>query len=79
MTDQPDQTPAGTTPSTACLRCGTGLESHGVEQIRIGGTSGGWKLLFGEWAEMGEQMIPLELLACPSCRTVEFRLPDQAL
>lgn len=47
----------------------------GVEQFRVGGTSGGWKLLFGEWAELGEQLLPLELLACGSCRHVEARVP----
>ncbi len=47
----------------------------GTEQFRIGGTSGGWKLLFGEWAELGETMMPLEMWVCPSCRRVEFRVP----
>jgi hypothetical protein len=46
----------------------------GVERFRVGGTSGGWKLLFGEWAELGEQMLPLELLACGRCRWVEMRV-----
>ena len=57
----------------ACLRCGGPLQSMGIEQFRVGGTSGGWKLLFGEWAELGEQMLPLELLACGRCRHVEIR------
>lgn len=56
-----------------CLRCGTAFESMGVEQFRVGGSTGGWKLLFGEWAELGEGMLPFELLACPSCRRVELR------
>ena len=47
----------------------------GVEEFRIGGSSGGWKLLFGEWAELGENMLPLEVLACEECRKVEFRAP----
>ena len=51
------------------------MSSGGVEQLRVGGTSGGWKLLFGEWAEVGEDMLPLELLVCPNCRRVEFRRP----
>jgi hypothetical protein len=59
----------------ACLRCGTTMSSSGVEQIRVGGTSGGWKLLFGEWAEVGEDMLPLEILVCTNCRRVEFRRP----
>lgn len=59
----------------ACLRCGTEMRSMGIEEFRSGGTSGGWKLLFGEWAELGEQMIKFEILACRSCRKVEFRVP----
>jgi hypothetical protein len=59
----------------ACLRCGGTLESMGVEKFRTGGTGGGWKLLFGELAELGEGMIPLELLGCRRCRRVELRLP----
>ena len=41
----------------ACLRCGTTMQDLGVEQFRVGGTSGGWKLLFGEMAELGEDAI----------------------
>jgi hypothetical protein len=59
-----------------CLRCGGVLTSMGVETFRTGGTSGGWKLLFGEMAELGEDMIPLEVFACGNCRRVELRLPQ---
>ncbi len=59
----------------ACLRCGSAMTSAGVEHIRVGGTSGGWKLMFGEWAELGEDMLPLEMLVCTSCRRIEFRRP----
>ncbi len=38
----------------ACLLCGSPIESLGVEQFRTGGNSGGWKLLSGELAELGE-------------------------
>jgi hypothetical protein len=61
-----------------CLRCGNHLTSMGVQQLRIGGSSGGWKLFFGELAELGEDMLPLEMLACNSCRRVEFRVPSEA-
>ena len=47
----------------------------GVEEFRVGGTTGGWKLLFCEWAELGEGMLKLEMLACGSCRKVELRVP----
>jgi hypothetical protein len=59
----------------ACLRCGGTLTSMGVEQFRTGGSSGGWKLLFGELAELGEELLSLEALACGNCRRVEFRVP----
>lgn len=62
-------------PDGSCLRCGGPIVSHGVEEFRTGGTSGGWKLLFGELAELGEGMVAFELLACHECGHVEFRLP----
>jgi hypothetical protein len=51
------------------------MTSTGVEHLRIGGSGGGWKLLFGELAEVGEELLPLELLVCTNCRRVEFRRP----
>ena len=59
----------------ACLRCGGPMESMGIVDLRVGGTTGKWKLLVGEWAELGEGLIHLELRACPRCSHVEFRLP----
>jgi hypothetical protein len=59
----------------SCVRCGGALPSIGVEQFRVGGTSGGWKLLFGEMAELGENLLSLEALACQDCRRVELRVP----
>jgi hypothetical protein len=59
-----------------CLRCDGTLTSMGLEQIRTGGTMGGWKLLFGELAELGEDMLALEAFACQRCRMVEFRVPS---
>jgi len=61
----------------ACLRCGKPLYSLGVHELRMGGTTGGWKLLFGEWAELGEEMIGMEFLACRGCGRVELRIPDE--
>jgi hypothetical protein len=55
-----------------CLRCQTDMRSLGVEKFRVGGSSGGWKLVFGEWAELGEDMLAFEVLVCPSCRHVEL-------
>ena len=58
-----------------CLRCGRSLTSAGVQQFRTGGTTGGWKLLFGELAEVGEGMLPFEVLVCESCGYTELRYP----
>ena len=74
--DTPDPPSSGrTSADDACLRCGAPLASLGVEQFRVGGTSGGWKLFSGEWAELGEDMIALELFGCDSCGHVELRRP----
>lgn len=58
-----------------CLRCGVAVELVGIESFRVGGTSGGWKMLFGELAELGEGMMDFEVFACPRCRKVELRVP----
>jgi hypothetical protein len=68
-------TPVPPRNGNVCLACGTPLNSMGVEQFRIGGTSGGIKLLLGEWAKLGERMLPLEMRLCPAFRRVEFHLP----
>jgi hypothetical protein len=50
----------------------------GRESFPVGGTGGGWKLLFGELAEVGEEMLPFEVLACSVCRRVELRVPGRS-
>jgi hypothetical protein len=65
---------AGRPPDT-CLRCGGPIQSMGIEEFRVGGTAGGWKLLFGELAELGEGKLSLEVFACASCGKVELRVP----
>jgi len=59
----------------SCIAGRGPLQSIGVERFRVGGTSGDWKLLFGEWAELGEDLLAFEVLACTSCRRAEFRVP----
>jgi hypothetical protein len=63
-------------PGNACVHCGQELTSMGIQQLRVGGSTGGWKLLFGEWAELGEDMLALEVWACEHCRRIEFRVPS---
>ena len=52
--------------------CGAEMQYAGKAPFRIGGTSGGWKLLFGEWAELGEEMLPFYIYVCPNCGKVEL-------
>ena len=73
MHDQDSAMPRDT---DRCLRCGAPVYSLGIEEFRVGGTTGGWKLLFGEWAELGEGKLPLDVRACTICRTVDLRVPD---
>ena len=60
----------------SCLGCKGPLQSLGVEHFRVGGVSGGWAALMGQWAEIGEGILDMELLACRNCRRVEFRVPQ---
>jgi len=70
--------PQGVSPGYGdCLRCGAPLSPMGIERFRVGGSSGGWKLLFGELAELGEGMLDLEVFACPACRKIELRAATQ--
>ena len=71
MTDEPEAT------GEACLRCRTELRSLGLTDLRTGGSGGAWKLILGELAELGEGTMKVELLACPRCRRLELRLPEQ--
>ena len=65
-------------PNDQCLRCSSPIAPMGALEFRVGGTSGGWKLLFGELAELGENLIPLEAFGCATCGHVELRLPGPA-
>jgi hypothetical protein len=62
-------------PANRCLRCGAPIESLGVHEFRTGGSTGAAHLLFGQWAELGEDKLAFEILACSACRHVELRLP----
>ena len=56
--------------------CGADLDFIGVRELREGGLPGGLgKAILGSWSDYGEGVIRLEMLSCPECRRVEFRLP----
>ncbi len=53
------------------------MQSLGVEHFRVGAVSGGWAALMGKWAELGEGILDIELLACGACRRAELRVPQR--
>jgi hypothetical protein len=55
-----------------CSACKAPLQSLGKVPIRIGGTSGGWHLLFGEWADASEGLLPFDVYRCTSRKRLEF-------
>lgn len=55
-----------------CSVCKTQMQSLGQIPIRTGGTSGGWHLLLGEWADATERVFPLDVYRCGRCKRVEF-------
>jgi hypothetical protein len=55
-----------------CYNCQSPMQSLGQVPIRVGGTSGGWHLLFGQWADASEDLFPLDVYRCSTCKRVEF-------
>lgn len=55
-----------------CTNCKTPMQSLGQIPIRVGGTSGGWHLLLGEWADTTERVFPLDVYRCAECKRVEL-------
>jgi hypothetical protein len=55
-----------------CSHCGQDAQYVFTAQFRVGGTTGGIKLFLGEWAELGEAMIPMYVFVCPNCGKIEL-------
>jgi len=62
-----------------CPACKSEMESLGQLPIRVGGTTGGWHLLLGNWADMRESILPLDVFRCGTCKRVEFFDMDLSL
>ena len=62
-----------------CPWCRVALHSLGQVPVRAGGTSGGWHLVFGEWADVGEGVLLLDAYRCPRCSRLEFYDHDFSL
>ena len=55
-----------------CPACTSEMDSLGQLPIRVGGTTGGWHLVLGNWADMRESILPLDVYRCAGCKRVEF-------
>ena len=55
-----------------CAACKSEMDSLGQLPIRVGGTTGIRHLLLGNWADMRESILPLDVYRCGTCKRVEF-------
>lgn len=62
-----------------CIKCDVGTVRLGQLPVRMGGTSGGWHLVFGELADVGESTVPLDAFRCPKCHRLEFYDLDESI
>ncbi len=62
-----------------CNFCHSPMQFLGQLPIRTGGTKGGWHLLLGEWADLTEGVLPLDVYRCSECRRIEFYDLDLSL
>jgi len=61
-----------------CFSCGVEMQFAQKIPFRIDGTSGTWKLLVGEWAELGEEMLSLDVYVCPRCGLTNLYADEKA-
>ena len=77
--DEPNTDPEAQTSPRECSACKSPMRSLGQVSIRVGGLSGGWHLLIGEWADASEGLFPLDVYRCSVCKRVEFYDLDDRL
>lgn len=61
-----------------CYSCNVEMQFAQKIPFRIHGTPGMWKLLFGEWAELGEEMLSLDVYVCPKCGLTNLYADEKA-
>ncbi len=55
-----------------CPECKLDMDEILDVPFRIGGSSGGWHLMFGQWAELSEDLLALNMFICHQCGRVQF-------
>ena len=54
-----------------CPSCNVDMDAYPGVPFRVGGSGPGMHLLLGNWAELGEQLIPFDIYVCPQCGKIE--------
>jgi hypothetical protein len=60
-----------------CYSCEREMQFAQRIPFRTKGTPGLWKLVFGEWAELGEEMLNFDVYVCPSCGEIRFSVDEK--
>ena len=55
-----------------CVSCNVDMDDMGDVPFRTGGSRGAWKLVFGEWAELGEDLLNFDVFLCRNCGRVQL-------
>jgi hypothetical protein len=55
------------------------MTSLGQVPLRAGGTTGWRHLVFGDWADVGEKLFPVDVYRCEKCRRIELFDMDLSL
>ena len=61
-----------------CYFCDVEMQFAEKVPFRIKGTPGFWKLIVGEWAELGEEMLYLNVYVCTKCGEVRLFADEKA-
>lgn len=61
-----------------CYSCSVEMQFAQKVPFRIKGTRGIWKLMFGEWAELGEEMLSFDVYLCPKCGHIKMFAGEKA-
>jgi predicted RNA-binding Zn-ribbon protein involved in translation (DUF1610 family) len=61
-----------------CCSCNVEMQFAQKVPFRIKWTRGFWKLVFGEWAELGEGMLSLDVYVCPKCGLTNLYADEKA-
>lgn len=58
-----------------CSNCQTPMALVGEEDLRVGGTTGFGGMLLGNFNQMSEHILSLEMYRCETCGKVDFYMP----